>query len=430
MNKRASKLTIVCDHGTSLTKVLYRIGRCGQPKHLTMDAQLLKLDVNVVENLQQTSGFGKPEHNAWLQMDERPRVGGRRLSSNGDKGTREENGSSCYLVGRLAQEYRASTSIKSLKYESIVPKILSVVGAIAVKEKLSDCIKLDLALLLPLGESSNNSELKKELSESISEFKFQGNSYQVDLQRYRCQPEGYGIASNLFKLRSLKLLQAETFAVLMFGYRNTSLLLFKNGTLSFDLSESTNLGFYNFSDRIIKQTSGLTREDIQSAIYTCQENFINHQTALGEQRSVTKIAVEELIKSRDRQRAEAEKRRIETAIANSRKEYWQLIAAWLNEVLPTQRNLDRLIYTGGTSGFFKQELNDYLLGKYSNIEVSSTEEMERELLSELHLSEVGLTKFKQQQLPLRFADAWGVFMGFARHNPTTLSNKVTNLVVN
>ncbi len=107
-----------------------------------------------------------------------------------------------------------------------------------------------------------------------------------------------------------------------------------------------------------------------------------------------------------------------------------MIAAWLNEVLPTQRNLDRLIYTGGTSGFFKQELNDYLLGKYSNIEVSSTEEMERELSLELHLSEVGLTRFKQQQLPLRFADAWGVFMGFARHNPTTLSNKVTNLVVN
>jgi hypothetical protein len=69
MNKRASKLTVVCDHGTSLTKVLYRVGRNGQPKQLTMDARVLKLDVNVVENLQQTSGFGKPEHNAWLQID-------------------------------------------------------------------------------------------------------------------------------------------------------------------------------------------------------------------------------------------------------------------------------------------------------------------------------------------------------------------------
>ena len=118
------------------------------------------------------------------------------------------------------------------------------------------------------------------------------------------------------------------------------------------------MGFYNFSDRIIKQTSGLTREDIQAAIYTCQENFINRQTAMGEEKLVTKLAVEDLIKSRDRQRASAEKSRLSTAISNSQKEYWQLIVAWLNEILPTQRYLDRLIYTGGTAGFFEQELNN------------------------------------------------------------------------
>lgn len=399
MNKRASKLTIVCDHGTSLTKVLYRVGRNGQPKHLTMDAQLLKLDANVIENLQQTSRLGKPEHNAWLQMDN----------------------CSCYMVGRLAREYRASTSIKSLKYESIVPKILSVVGAIAVKEKLAEHIKLDLALLLPLGESSNNSELEKELAESISKFKFQGNSIGVDLQRYRCQPEGYGIASNLLKLCSLEAVQAQTFAVLMFGYRNTSLLLFKDGTLSFDNSETTNLGFYNFSDRIIKKTSGLTREDIQSAIYTCKENIINHKTALGEERLITKIVVEELVKSRDKQRAEVEKSRIETAISNSKREYWQLLEGWLDEVLPTQRQLDKLVYTGGTSGFFRQELNDYLSDKYSDIEVSSTELIERSLQLELKLSKIGLNRFKRQQLALRFADAWGLFVDFARYSPASLS---------
>ncbi|MGB5714782.1 MAG: hypothetical protein WBM44_28175, partial [Waterburya sp.] len=118
-----------------------------------------------------------------------------------------------------------------------------------------------------------------------------------------------------------------------------------------------------------------------------------------------------------KQRAEAEKKSIKTAIANSRKEYWQLIEAWLNEVLPTQRHLNELIYTGGTSGFFRQELSDYLLDKYSDIEVSSTEKMERSLLSELNLSEVGLPRFKQQQLPLRFADAWGLFVDFARYTP-------------
>ena len=151
------------------------------------------------------------------------------------------------------------------------------------------------------------------------------------MQRYRCQLEGYGIVSNLLKICSLETVQAQTFAVLMFGYRNTSLLLFKDGTLSFDGSGTTNLGFYNFSDCIIKKTSGLTREDIQSAIYTCEENIINHKTALGEERLITKIVVEELVKSRDKQKAEVEKSRIETAISNSKREYWQLLEGWLDE---------------------------------------------------------------------------------------------------
>lgn len=267
------------------------------------------------------------------------------------------------------------------------------------------------------------------LRSEIREFEFQGETYRVDLQKYRFSPEGLGIASHLFKSKPRDSVQSQTLAVLMFGYRNTSLLLFKDGTLSVDRSETTNLGFYNKCDRIIKQTSGLSRDDIQSAIYTCSENFINHQTALGEERTVTTLIVEELVKSRDKQRAEAEKKSIKTAIANSREEYWQLIEAWLNEVLPTQRHLNELIYTGGTSGFFRQELNDYLLDKYPDIEVNSTEKMERELQSELNLSEAGLERFKQQQIPLRFADAWGLFRDFARYTPknSTRSRKMAGV---
>ena len=399
MNQRASKLTLIFDPGTSLTKVLYKAGRNGSVKHLTMDSHLLTVGVEIVGRLNKTSDFGKPEDNAWLQTDD----------------------SSCHLVGRLAQEYRALTSIKSLKYESIVPKILALIGAIAIKEKLSHFIKLDLAILLPYGEFSNSLELEKELLESIGQFKFQGDEYQVELQQSGFFPEGAGIFSYGSQNKSPDLIQSETSAVLMFGYRNTSLLLFKNGTLSLDSSGSTDLGFYNFSDRIIKQTSGLTREAIQSAIYTRQEKVINHQTALGEEKSVTTLAVEDLVKARDSQRAKAEKSRIETAISNSRKEYWQLIAAWLDEVLPSQRHLDRLIHTGGTSGFFQQELQHYMSKKYSKIEVSSTDEIERELLSVLDLSEAGLKKFQQQQLPLRFADAWGVFKSFAKYNAASLS---------
>ena len=48
----------------------------------------------------------------------------------------------------------------------------------------------------------------------------------------------------------LETVQAQTFAVPMFGDRNISLLLFKDGTLSFNGSRTTNLSFYNFSDRM------------------------------------------------------------------------------------------------------------------------------------------------------------------------------------
>ena len=399
MNKRASKLTLIFDPGTSLTKVLYKAGRKGSVKYLTMDSHLLSVGVEIVARLHKTSGFGKPEDNAWLQIDN----------------------SSCFLVGRLAQEYRASTSIKLLKYESIVPKILALIGAIALKEKLSHFIKLDLAILLPYGEFSNSLELEKELRESICQFNFQGDEYQVELQQSEFFPEGSGIFASGSQNKSKELIQSETSAILMFGYRNSSLLLFQDGTLSWDGSGSTDLGFYNFSDSLIKQTSGLSREDIQSAIYTGVERVINHQTALGEDKSVTNLAVEDLVRARDPQRAQAQKRRLKAAVASSRKEYWQLLTSWLDEVLPSQRHLDRLIYTGGTSGFFEQELRDYLSKKYSKIGVGSTDEIEQELLSVLDLSEAGLKKFQQQQLPLRFADAWGVFKSFVNYDTASLS---------
>ncbi len=41
----------------------------------------------------------------------------------------------------------------------------------------------------------------------------------------------------------------------------------------------------------------------------------------------------------------------------------------------------------------------------------------RSLQSEFNFSEVELERFKQQQLPLKFTDAWGLFVDFARYTP-------------
>ena len=58
--------------------------------------------------------MGLPEDNAWV-----------RLSKSGE----------CHAVGFVASNYRATTSIKKLKQESLMFKILATIGAIATREK-------------------------------------------------------------------------------------------------------------------------------------------------------------------------------------------------------------------------------------------------------------------------------------------------------
>ena len=85
-------------------------------------------------------------------------------------------------LGRLARNYRATVSIKRLKYESLVPKVLAALGAIATVENLPQKFNLDLALLLPLGEYANRDELEKLLKEALKGFNFQSHPYRTHLR--------------------------------------------------------------------------------------------------------------------------------------------------------------------------------------------------------------------------------------------------------
>ena len=263
MVKRAKKLVVCYDPGTSLSKILYRVGK-GKVKHLAMESELFK--VSDSKSLPTSSGFGKPEHNAWVQL---------------------AGNNNCYVVGRLALEYRASASIKKLKSSLLIPKILAAVGAIATREKLSNEFDLRLAILLPFGESSNLKQLEEELSEAVQSFSFQGQEYQVNLTEYACYPEAYGIFSNHASSLGVEQIQKQNLAYLMFGYRNTSLLLFREGTLSGSASCTTQLGFYDLIDRVVAKTSGISREEVQATIRTYTESFPNPKTYCRDTREVT-----------------------------------------------------------------------------------------------------------------------------------------------
>jgi len=388
---RSKKITLVCDLGTSKNKVLYSVGRGGKVKHLVMGAEYFRLDSSTSRNFVVTSGLGRPEDNCWLDF-----------------------GGDIHLVGRLAEENKASVSIKSLKYESVVPKILAILGSISYKEKLKTGFSVKLAILLPYGEMCDEELIQAELDTHIKEFKFQGNEFSVTLTSCVFIPEGFGILSHFLREKPPEDVQSSTLAVLMFGYRNTSLLVFQDGSLNRDLSNSTDFGFYNFSDTIIKRSSGLTRSAIQDAIVTRKERKIG-KSGMGEDIFCTFIDVEELVNVRDPSRAAAQKQSLQSVIDEAKSDYWSMVQGWLDERLPSSRKVDSLIYTGGTCDLILEELRSYLGVKYQTVDVSGTASIESELLSQLRLEGKSLAKFKDQHLPLRFSDAWSYFRTLANY---------------
>ena len=70
---------------------------------------------------------------------------------------KEEN---FYLVGDSAVQAKVQTSVKQLKSESLIPKVLGIIGQIAKNESLSHQFKLDTTLLLPMS-GVNESRLHK-----------------------------------------------------------------------------------------------------------------------------------------------------------------------------------------------------------------------------------------------------------------------------
>ena len=388
MSQRSQKLLVCYDPGTSLSKILYRMDS-ESVRYLTMQPETVALPAASVSTLPSSLGSGKPEDNAWV-----------RLNSEGE----------CFAVGRMARDYRASVSLKRLKYESLIPKILAALGAIAVKENTSKRLSLDLALLIPFGEYANRDSLEVELRQALEGFYFRERSFNIRLKRYECVAEAGGIVFSTIRRDGLECFQNQTLAYLMFGYRNTSLLLFRNGTLCRNESSTTQLGFYDFIDKVAAKVSGLSRDEIQGAIATLREGYHNREQARRDYRQATRIVVEDLVKSTDPSKADREKRDLEEAIETATAEYWQILTHWLHERLPPLRQLDGAICCGGASELLQERISSYFEGKIAHWQ---TDWEEKQLLTALQLDEYQKAEFEKQNLALRFADVWGLFAHFS-----------------
>ena len=375
---KITTLTLVIDPGTSCTKSIYLKGRRGKPKY------------SIASSVICPTAIAPKAEETYIKLPDDEQY---------------------YLVGDSAVQAKVQSSIRQLKSESLIPKTLGIIGQIAGEESLPNQFKLKVTLLLPMSEINDREFVHSELSKALENFNYSGVSYQIEESSIEFRPEGSGVYSYLSRTTSADTIKNQTCAYLMFGYRNTSLLLIENGRLNHRSSHSTDLGFYNYLDLVAEYSSGLYRHDLQKAIvseaiYGVGENC--QQVVRG---FISQIRIEDLLRSTNAKYRERERAAISAAIERAGSEYWQLLSRWLQEMLPPLSQLDRVIYCGGSTSFIETPIQQFF--RDWNGELLNTDAMSIQMLEKLSLSPTAQSKFIEQYLPIRLADAWGEFVKLA-----------------
>lgn len=320
------------DPGTSLTKIIYKLANKPEAKLLFMEPQVLELPEQSVRNFVQSRGEDglsnlRSEDGAWIKEQKR-----------------SEN---AYVVGFLAQMFQAEVHIQRLKYESAIYKIMAAVGSIVRKEygnKSSYELSVNISALLPYGEYSNREQLKEQLRGSLKRFYFQDFKIRASLENFFCYPEGGGLAIALQEDEGELWFRRKNIAILVFGYRNSSYLYFRKGVVN--NGKTTDLGFYQILDKIIRDTSGQDRQSLAKKVFQ-----------IGGEINADSNLVKSLIKSKKPENAEVESKQISQGIENARKEYWALVANWLRDCLSSE--VDQIVICGGTAKYLEKEIIEF-----------------------------------------------------------------------
>lgn len=396
-------LIVVFDPGTSISKIPYVIND-GVVKWITMGAEYFPLSSNRADSLTNDSNLGSPEDNAWI-----------RTTKSGE----------CHTVGLLASNQQATTSIKKSKQELLDYKILAAIGAIATREKLDSSFKLELGVLIPYNEYTKLKEDKdwsSNLKSTLSSFYFQTRQLKVKLSDLQCVPEGYGIASYLSQGEYAADFSNGNSAVIMLGYRNTSCLYFRRGTLDQNFSKTTTLfGFHALLEKMVEKVPTLEKKDLIRAISTKTEENWSYSSDLYNYKEVeTKLQFEALSRK-------SESQQLEQAYQTSLSEYWKLLSDWLDEILPQVKEINLMVFGGGSYQLLKTQLAQYADSWDAEcLETSAKDDLKKYLLwNDAPHKE----RFLKENLGVRFADAWGFFLKFADYDRSKTLHRRTGEVI-
>lgn len=353
---RPPDLIIVLDFGGSLTKVIY-MDKSGLPKPLCMEPEVIGVPKTSIENYERKKlGNSDFADSAWVGV-----------------------GESYYAVGYLAaSQFNGNAGLNQLKYERAYPKTLAAVWAVAQELGLKNKFSAAIAVLLPPGEYENAAGLERLIRRGLAAYETPTGVLNVSLEHFECKPEGGGVYL-IHEFNNSAVLKRKTWAVVMVGYRNASVLVTARGQVNKRVT--SNLGFVKLVEAVRDRTSGLALNRLAEAI-----------ALAGEQPNLK--VLQPLLMSVTESGRRDELIELRSAIIECRLEYALSLKSWLREVLP--RELDEVVLSGGTAQYLESELKDHFSGVTVNWNASI--ELPESLLS--------------AELGNRLSDAYGMYQYF------------------
>jgi hypothetical protein len=306
-------------------------------------------------------------------------------------------GKEFYAFGAFAKQHFLNLQLQKPKLETAIPKALAMIGLITQEQSLANAGAIHLGIVLPYSEYSDRQLFEQVLRDALSDFKFCGIQKSFSLETFCCLPEGAGV---LMQGREAGTnFQNLDVAVLMLGYRDTSLLLLNQG--EFSRGETERLGFSNLVKSVANNTSKLDQQRLTAAICKAGTN-INPKALLP------------LLNTVSDSYKDYKLHQLQQSISQAKSQYWLNLNQWLK--LQIIQEMDEIIIAGGTSRYFKSELQSLLTPLTKKL--LWCEELEKRIRATFP------AQIKGNHLEYRLADVYGLF--FYCYGRTTKTGATTD----
>ena len=247
-------------------------------------------------------------------------------------------GSKHYAVGNLAvTKYSSYSSIKPLKNDSIVPKI---VAAIAVAHKyfqLPKKFKVSVSSVLPPGEYLYANKVMDELRLAARSCATPSGKISPLVEDIFVRPEGYGVL-NWHKTRGIA--EDKDIGVIMLGFRNTSVLFSQQNELVG--LKSSDRGFFQVLEDISSLSGG--GYDERDLVVPVWDYLINKN-----ERGFKKISRSSNF--------DLELSMIKAGVERAMNTYMRNLQSWL---LSAMQKTDMIVLCGGNAEYIGDSLDGFL----------------------------------------------------------------------